>query len=652
MGLDHGNHGSSPAFLAVCSALCAGLGLGGYAAETTGHAALSQALFAGAYLAGAWGPAQEVFHALARRQLDVNLLMLLAAAGAAGIGRMGEGAALLFLFSLSETLEKYTLERTARSIEALVELRPDAATVVRDGREIRLRLEEIRPGDLVRVVPAERLGVDGTVVEGASSLDESTLTGEAMPVEKSAGDEVFAGTLNHRGTLLLRVTRTSNDTMLAKIVRMVGQAQAEKTSTERHVERWQAPYVVAVLAGSALGTAVPYFFMEHGFQEAFYHGMTFLVAASPCAVVISAPSAILAGITRAARNGVLFKGGAHLETLARVRALAMDKTGTVTRGEPEVVEIYEASGRPEALTRLLALAASAEQRSEHALGHAVVAEARRRGLVLTEPATFESQVGRGVHATVDGAWIGVGREALFEAQSRELPEDVRAKARAFRARGMTALVAGADGGLAGVLGIADRVRDEAPEVLARLRALGIRHAAILTGDHAVVGEAVAKQVGADESRCELRPGGKVEELKRLRAAHGPVAFVGDGVNDAPALATAEIGIAMGGRGTDVALESADVVLMRDDLRWLAFAVWLAQRSRATVRRGLAIAFSVIALLVAGTVLNILNVTDRFPPLWVAVLCHEGSTVLTIFSGLYLLIEPEPASARAGRAGSG
>ncbi|MBI3828978.1 MAG: heavy metal translocating P-type ATPase [Planctomycetes bacterium] len=646
VGCCSAHQGSTPLFLAVLTAACAVCGLGGYFAATHAQSALALALYAVAYLAGGWGPLREVARAVAQRQIDVNFLMVLAALGAASIGQMGEGVALLFLFSLSGTLEKYTLERTARSIESLVKLRPDQATVVRGGVEVRVPLEQVLPGELVRIVPSERLGVDGVIAEGSSALDESTLTGESIPVEKGAGEEVFAGTLNHRGTLLVKVTRTSSETMLAKIVRMVAEARDEKTGAERHVERWQKPYVIGVLLGAALCTALPYFFMAHAFRDAFYHGMTFLVAASPCAVVISAPAAVLAALTRAALNGVLFKGGAYLERFSTIRALALDKTGTLTRGEPEVVALYETSGSSEGLNRLLAFAASVEKHSEHALGQAVLAEAARRKIPLDGIVQFESHVGLGVHALVNGTWVGVGREQLFESHHLPLPESVAAKARELRAQGMTALMVVCSDGCAGVLGIADRTREEAAGALARLRGLGIRFVSVLTGDHAVVGEALAAQAGADESRCGLRPGEKVAELKRIKDAHGAVAFVGDGVNDAPALAAADIGIAMGGAGTDAALETADVVLMRDDLRGLVFAYWLSRRTRAAIRRGLTIAFGVIAFLVASTILNILGLTDSFPPLWVAVLCHEGSTVLTIFSGLYLLIEPEPPAPAA------
>ena len=626
--------GQAPWFMALLTGICAVTGVAGWLVSAPAWEMLSWSLFALSYLAGAWSPAQQVFQAFLKREIDVNFLMLLAALGAASIGEVGEGAVLLFLFSLSGALEKFTLERTARSIEALVELRPDTATLVRDGLEVKVPIESIQPGDLIRVVPAERLGVDGSIVEGQSSLDESTLTGESIPLEKGPGQEVFAGTLNHRGTLLVRVSRTSSETMLAKIVRLVREARDERTLLERQVERWQRPYVFAVLAGSAAAVAIPILVFGHDFNAAFYHGMVFLVAASPCAVMVSTPAAVLAGITRAARQGVLFKGGAYLERLAHVRALAMDKTGTVTYGKPDVVALYEPSGNAQPLAQLLARAASVEHHSEHALGQAVVAEAARQGLAPQPVTEFESHVALGVHALVSGVWVGVGTEELLTSHGHAVPPALVQKGQELRLKGVTALWVFCDDGLCGVIGIADRVREEAAGTLARLRQMGIRKVVILTGDHETVGRAVAQAVGADESRCSLKPIEKVAELKRLLSEFGAVAYVGDGVNDAPALAAASVGVAMGGVGTDVALDTADLVLMRNDLRGLLFSIWLSQRTGAAIRRGLTIAFSVIAVLVVNAVLGIV-------PLWIAVLCHEGSTVLAIFNGLYLLVEREP-----------
>ncbi|HYF50648.1 MAG TPA: heavy metal translocating P-type ATPase [Planctomycetota bacterium] len=639
----------SPFALFALTAICALAGVIAYFCQVRqiqiGGVHVYIPLFIISYISGGWAPVREVFNALRERRLDVNLLMVLAAIGAIVIGHWGEGATLLFLFSLSGALEKYTLERTARSIEALVELRPDTALVFRDGTEVRVPLEQIALGEIVRVLPGERLGVDGVVTEGDTNIDESTITGESMPVSKRVGDDVFAGTLNHRGSILVKVERTANETMLAKIVQTVRAAQDEKPETERFIYRWQKPYVICVLLGTAAVFGVHAFYLAQSFSDAAYRAMTLLVGASPCAVVIAAPAATLAAITRAARHGVLFKGGVYLEKLADVKVVAFDKTGTITKGEPVITTVWSAD-EGEVCTcpdgsygkkcgRLLQLAASIEQRSEHTLAQAVVAEARRAGMeLLNNIEDFESHVGQGVHGHINGRWVGVGKLELFESHRRRISERLKEKALEMKAAGQTVLIVVEDGGVSGVICVADAIRPEAAATIRRLKELGVEQVAILTGDHTRVAESVAKQVGADRVHAGLLPDQKVTEIARIHRRSGNVVMVGDGVNDAPALAVADVGIAMGGAGTDVALETADVVLMKNDLRGVATAIWLGHRTRATISRGLLFAFGIIGFLVISSMLN-------FIPLWVAVLFHEGSTVITIFSGLWLLIEKEP-----------
>jgi Cd2+/Zn2+-exporting ATPase len=720
--------GASPLFLGLLTLTCAVTGIAAVALKKQGIQSAVLPLFVASYISGGWAPVKEVLEAVRERRLDVNLLMVLAAAGAAVIGDWGEGATLLFLFSLSGALEKYTLERTARSIEALILLRPDTALVLRNGSEVRMAIEQILVGDRVRVAPGERVAVDGLVMEGRTTVDQSTITGESMPVVKKPGDSVFAGTLNQRGSITVEVQRASNETTLARIVRTVREAQDEKGDTERFVQTWQKPYVICVLLGSLM-TALAHYYIPNGvppnelLHHAMYNAMVLLVAASPCAVVIATPAATLAGLTRAARSGVLFKGGVYLEKLSDIAVLAFDKTGTLTKGEPVVVEIWAStrakgssssldarvvrpgsfeelqqgnqpavglasllqpnSGEPRGLQpaaetpagstfspvelRLLQLAASVELFSEHPLAQAVVDEARRQKLELLPVSDFDSHTAQGVHAklvvrpcSLEGlqqgkqpavgllsslqvnpveppgsVWFGVGKLELFNSHRRPIANDVIEKAALMRAAGQTVLIAAAeDGSIAGLIGVADALRPEAAEVVSAVRKQGIQHVALLTGDHARVGEAVARQVGADQVRAGLLPEEKVIEIAAMRRRFGNVAMVGDGVNDAPALAVADVGIAMGGGGTDVALETADVVLMKNDLHGVATALWLSHRTKAAVSRGLLFAFSVIGVLVVSAMLNIL-------PLWVAVIFHEGSTVLTVFSGLCLLIEKSP-----------
>jgi Cd2+/Zn2+-exporting ATPase len=635
---DHGHQhgGESPLLAAVLTGLCALTGISGFLLSRT-DALRPYALYCyiASYLTGGWTPVLDVAAALRARRLDVNLLMVLAAIGAAIIGDWGEGATLLFLFSLSGALEKFTLERTARSISALIELRPDTALVIRDGADARVPIDQISTGEKVRVQPGERLAVDGFIVEGHTSIDQSTITGESMPVEKNPGEPVFAGTLNQVGSVVVEVTRRANETKLAEIVAIVRQAQDAKGHTDRFIQRWQAPYVIGVLLASAGTLAFHYFFRpapangEAHWSHALYHAMVLLVAASPCAVVIATPAVTLAGITRAAKCGVLFKAGAHLERLAEITVLALDKTGTITEGRPSVAAVWSNNGSSP--QRVLELAAGVEQHSEHLFAQAIVQEARSRGIEPLPSESFESHTGLGVHAMVSGVWTGIGKPSFFASHHIRVPDAVLKKASEIFAQGQTALLIGDEKGEFGVIAVADKPRGEAKAVIAKARRLGIKRVVVLTGDHADVADSIAREVGADEVRAGLLPEEKVTQIARVEHDFGPSAMLGDGVNDAPALAAADIGIAMGGAGTDVALETADVVLMKNDLRGIVTALWVAQRTRAAIKRGLMFAFAVISILVLCSLFDVLW-------LWAAVIGHEGSTVCTIFSGLYLLVE--------------
>ncbi len=511
--------------------------------------------------------------------------------------------------------------------------------VASDGTEERVSVDDIVPGDIVRVFPGERIGVDGEITTGSSSVDESTLTGESIPVDKQPGDKVFAGTLSFQGTLLVRALRPATESMIEKIARLVQQAQAEQPAIQGRFESWQGRYVYFVMGLTIVTSAAHYLgaLGHEPFQlrDSIYSGMVFMVAASPCAVIMSIPAAVLSGLTRAARRGVLFKAGSYLEGLAHVKCVVMDKTGTLTYGRPEVVEIMDGNGDHDREHALLQQAASVERLSEHPLAGAVVRAAELKQLPRLDARTFHSHTGLGVHATLRDehgeSWVGIGNHLLFSEHGVDIPDAVWQRAGELRERGLSALIVGSGAG-SGVIAVADRLREEAAGVLSRLKRMGIRRLVILTGDHTSIGQAVGNAVGADEVISELLPEQKMAAIRRLRERYGALAYMGDGVNDGPALAAADIGIAMGERGTDVALETADVVLMRDDLRGLPFALWLARRTEAAILRGLVLAFGVILfLLFAAAFLDI--------PLWVAVLLHEGSTVLTILSGTLLLVEP-------------
>jgi Cd2+/Zn2+-exporting ATPase len=632
------SHGEGPPLhSAIATAVCAVTALAGW---MLGPGTPSAVLFAVSYAAGGATAALTAVDELRRGRLSVDLLMILAAAGAAVLGDWGEGAVLLFLFSLSGTLEAYAMHRTTRSIDALIKLRPREASRVRDGVEARVPIETLAIDEIIRVRPGERFPVDGDVIEGETWADEATLTGESEPIGKAVGDPVFAGTINGRGSVLIRMTRAVADTTLERIVRLFRDAQAEKTAAQRFVESWRGPYVAGVLCASALVFVGSWFLHHEGFADAFYHAMVILVVSSPCAVVVGAPAVLLSAIARAARHGVLFKGGAHLEMLGNVDTIAFDKTGTITQGRPSVTGVWATDGLDP--DRLLRLAAAAERRSEHPLAEAIVAEADRRGLAPCEVADFHSHTGEGVHVDADGLWIGVGREALFTSHDRPLPREVAAAGERFREQGQTALlvVLSGDGPPSGgVIALADLPRPDAAAAVSSLRRSGISSILIITGDHERVARAVALRVGADDVRSGLLPGEKVVELSRLMNAGHRLAMVGDGVNDAPALAAADVGIAMGGAGTDVALEVADVVLMRDDLRALSFAVWLSRLARRRVHQNLAFAFAVIGVLVLCSFFGL--------PLWLGVVGHEGSTLLVVLNGLNLLWESAPSDSPAG-----
>jgi Cd2+/Zn2+-exporting ATPase len=644
MSGDHSTNGhagtEAPVGKAIATGVCLVSGLAGFLLSRAGTSAAGTWSIVAcviAYLAGGSGPTISAIASLKNRQPTVDLLMILAALGAAAIGEWMEGVVLLFLFSLSGTLEEFAMYRTTRSIESLIQLRPREAWLVTNGvvSEKPIPVEDLKVGDQVRVRPGERFPVDGDVLEGETWADESTLTGESEQIRKSVGAKVFSGTINGSGNVLVKMTKAVADTTIARIVHMVQEAQAQKTPTQRFVESWQTPYVLGVIFTSACVFLASLLMHSNDWHDAFYHAMVLLVAASPCAVVVGAPAVLLSAIARAGRQGILFKGGVHLESLGQVSIIAFDKTGTVTMGKPAVAEVWTPAGTDQ--SRLLSLAATVEQRSEHPLGIPVLAEVRSRQIKFSDGAftDFHSHTGLGVHARVDGIWVGVGRETLFETHDIKLPPELIEQARRMREAGQTALLVATDvAGLMGVIGVADQLRPEAPETMRSLKQMGIRQTVILTGDHERVARNIAAKLGADDVRAGLMPDQKVVELSRLAADGDLVAMVGDGVNDAPALATAQVGIAMGGAGTDVALEVADVVLMSDDLRSLPVAIWISQTARRRVRQNMTFAFSMIALLVIATFFDL--------PLSLGVLGHEGSTVLVVLNGLRILWEKVPS----------
>ncbi len=596
----------------------------------------AHACYAVSAVTGGWFAAKSTFAALRRFKFDVNLLMMLAAVGAAATNAVFEAAVLMFLFSLSNTLEVYTMGRTRNALKALMKLRPTRALVRRDGHECEVPAEDVRVGETVIVKPGEAFAVDGTVALGHSLVDQSTLTGESVPVEKNIGDKVFAGTLNQMGALELVTTRAAANSALARIVELVKEAQEQKSRTEE-VAEWIGRYytiVVIVAAAAMMGFSLfvfgmPFWGVPNG---ALYRTMTLLVVASPCALVIATPATILSAIANAARNGILFKGGRYIEALGRIRVVAFDKTGTLTRGRFEVTDVVALDGLTE--DELLACAATAEKRSPHPLAQAVVRAAEARGIAFSPAEQMVNHLGKGLVATHAGTTIEVGTPELFASLGVPLPAAALARVEAFAAEAKTAMIVRRGAGW-GVIAAADQVRPTSAATVRELRRLGVRRLAVLSGDNEHTVAAIARLTGVDEQHGHLLPEDKVRVVGELEAAHGPVAMIGDGVNDAPALARASVGIAMGGIGSDAAMESADVVLMSDDLSALPYALQLAQRANAVVVQNLVIATGVMLLLVtwvfAGPYLSVGML--RLPA---AVSGHEGSTVVVIMNGLRLL----------------
>ncbi len=587
------------------------------------------ALYAVSYAAGGWFGLVASVEALKAKTLNVDLLMILAALGAAVIGQPAEGAMLLFLFSLSNTLQTYAMDRSRKAIEKLLDLRPAQATVRRGSRLVTLPIEQLTLGDVVLVRPGERFPIDGEVIAGTSDVNQATITGESMPVHKQVSDPVFAGTVNGNGSLEIRVSRLAKDTTLARIVKMVEEAQSTKANTQRMLDSFEERYAIFVLAAAVLLIFVPWLVLGQEFQPTFYRAMTWLVVASPCALVISTPASILSAIANGARHGVLFKGGVHLEKTATLKVLAFDKTGTLTMGAPALNALYTYADLGE--DEVLRLVAALESRSEHPLAKAIVQAAHARTLSLPPSTGFRAIPGQGVEGVVESHTLWIGNERMFEERSVKIPAKIAAMAETLHGEGQTAMYvySASTQQFLGLLAVSDTLREDAIDMIKALKAAGIERVVMLTGDNPQVAAKIAERAGVDEFHAGLLPQDKVTVLQSLQRKYGPVAMVGDGVNDAPSLATADIGIAMGGAGTDVAIETADVVLMSDDLHKIPYAIGLARQARRVVWQNLTFAMAVIVALIASAF-------GAQLPLPLGVVGHEGSTVLVVLNGLRLL----------------
>ncbi|MCY4062467.1 MAG: heavy metal translocating P-type ATPase [Chloroflexi bacterium] len=589
-----------------------------------------------AYAAGGFYGAKSALDSLLAGKIDVDLLMVLAALGAAFIDQWHEGAVLLFLFSLSNTLQDYAIGRSRRAISGLFAHYPETAKVKRGDRVTQVNISDIHIGDTILIEPGERIPVDGEVMTGDSAIDESPITGESIPVDKSAGDGVFAGTLNKHGILDVRATRAAENTTLSRIIKLVEDAQESQAPTQRFLERFEQIYAKLIIVGVLLIVIIPPALGLSDFQQNFYRAMVLMTVASPCALIISVPSAFISAIASAARGGILFKGSGGLEQLAGIKAVAFDKTGTLTYGQPRVTDVIAVA--PYSEPDVILTAASAEARSEHPLAKAVVVYARAKSVQFAPPDEFEAIPGRGVLAKLGGSEIRVGRASRIQVGSA-MPPALKWRQTQLEEQGKTVVAVLRDEQWLGLIAFADVSRVEARALVDQLKRRGIA-VAVLTGDNARAAHSIARQTDVDRVYAELLPEEKAKAIEQLQREFGAVAMVGDGINDAPALAVADIGIAMGGVGADVALETADMVLMGDKLERLVDALCLSQRARQVVWQNIAFSIAVIALLVAGVFLVDL-------PLPLGVLGHEGSTVIVVLNGLIsLLVLPELSRARA------
>lgn len=589
-----------------------------------------------AILAAFWHIVPKAWRAARRLRPDMNLLMTVAVVGAIGIGEWFEAATVAFLFALSLTLESWSVARARRAVAALMELAPPVARLKKaDGTEEQVPPEQVQVGDHFVVMPGEKLPLDGQVAAGASHVNQAPITGESAPVSKQPGDQVFAGTINGDGALEVECTKPANDTTLAHIIRLVAEAQSRRAPSEQWVEKFARVYTPVVMGLAVAFLVVPPLFFGGAWGDWFYRSLVLLVIACPCALVISTPVSIVAALAASARNGVLIKGGTFVEAPARLQAIALDKTGTLTEGKPRVLEVVPLSGHDE--SELLERAAAMESRSDHPLAQAIVAFAKERGVRFVPAEDFQIIQGKGATARFNGERYWLGSHRYLEERGQETEEDHR-RLEALSQGGRTVVVIGNESHVCGLIALADAVRPEAKQTLQALRDAGLKHIVMLTGDNRETAQAIAAETGVNEVHAELLPADKVSAVEKLVAKYGSVAMVGDGVNDAPALGRASVGIAMGAAGSDAAIETADIALMSDDLSKLPWLVQHSRRTLAIIRQNITFSLSVKALFVILTFAG-------YASLWAAIAADMGASLLVIFNGLRLLHWGDTASPR-------
>lgn len=626
-----GGHSSHAAWLVLASGVFTGIGMLLQWLKLDGTR-WPDAAFLVAILTGGALVFPKALRSLKTLSLDMNVLMTVAVVGAVAIGEHAEGAAVVFLFSLSELLESWSVGRARRAIQALMQLAPDTAFVRRNGQVIEVPAAEVAPGETVLVKSGQKVPLDGTVIAGTSSINQAPITGESMPVEKKAGDGVYAGTINGEGSLEIQTTKAAGDTTLSRIIKMVEEAQQQKAPAQRFVDAFARYYTPAVMVLALLVGIVPPLLFEAEWMAWVYRALVLLVIACPCALVISTPVSVVAGLTAMARRGVLIKGGAYLEALGHLRVIAVDKTGTITEGKPRVLDVQPVQqATPEDILRI---AAAIDAHSTHPLAEAVVRRAKEAGISPATATNYQSRSGRGAEAEIDGHSYFVGNHR-FAHELGVCSEELEAQIGAIEAEAKSVVIVGhrphADcrGEVLGIMSVGDAIRTEAANAIRDLHAAGVRKVVMLSGDNARTARAIASQAGIDEAYGDLLPEDKIEKVKQLATEHGNIGMIGDGVNDAPALAAADVGIAMGAAGTDTAIETADVALMRDDLAMVAQAIKLGRRTLGIIRFNIVFALGIKAVFL---ILAVLGHTS----LWLAVLADTGATLLVVANALRLL----------------
>jgi Cd2+/Zn2+-exporting ATPase len=634
---------------ALAAAVCAILVLLGWLCLHLGWINIALLILPVAYVIGGYESTKEGLTTLIKeKELDVDLLMIVAALGAAGLGLWQrdyfliiDGAVLILIFAISGALESFAMQRTEKNIRSLMAVTPDTARVIVNNREQEIAIAKLQIGDLVLVKPGELIPVDGMIIEGNSNINQATITGESIPVDKKTGDEVFAGTLNGNGVLKLKVHQPPESSLIQRIIRLVEQAQTEAPPSQQFIERFERGYARVIVLVGLLLMILPPLWLGWNWETTIYRALIFLVVASPCALMASIVPTLLSGIARGAREGILYKNGAQLEKMGKVRAIAFDKTGTLTAGKLQVTEIIPVAGYSE--NEVLQLAAALESRSEHPIGEAIALAAKERNLSWQEAVNVRAEVGRGIVGEVAGKKVLVGKATFIRQQVSHFPPELVEISDRLDEINTLVWVAQADGAykpcprragsaphkVIGLIAVADTIRPESARLIKQLKQLNIEQIVLLTGDNQRTANSVAQSLGIDEVYAEVLPEDKLTVIKHLKQKYQNVAMVGDGINDAPALAAATVGIAMGGAGNDVALETADIVLMSDRLEKLARAISLGRRSNHIVKQNITFALSFIGILLLANFVGSINM-----PL--GVIGHEGSTVLVTLSGLRLL----------------